>query len=496
MAALVIRFHELGAKSFWLDELLTMHAARFDTINEVLAWAEQWLYHPPLHFVLTWLLRPFGADEWIVRLPAAIAGTAAVATIIGIGMVVGRTTAGLIAAAWIAALPFTVWYSQDARPYALILLWTSLQMLAATWVVRSDKTLAWAALIAFSMLNLYTGFVAVAATAAVAVYIAIAVLRRRYLEEPGEKRDVRGTVLKAMLACALIVIGCLPIIEQMTRALGSLAPWLDPTYEPAIEDLAKLLATMGLADPLVLVLMAVGAGATLWRAARGDWTRSGLLVSWFAVPIAGLLVRAGGAILLVWPQYLIFLLPPAALFIGIGAEVFATRLIAIIESWRPRTRSISRMATLATLAAILVLIMAPISQQLPALYATAKGDDFREAAALVDFGSPAVVMVAGENAAWLVEGINDYSWLRGSPTIAIDAAALDDAAIAVIEASMVVTGAVLLSQPENAWAAVPPPDWRLEIAFRDCRAYTGLIPEPSRHRIGDPELGGDPRPER
>ena len=295
LAALVIRFHELGAKSFWLDELLTMHQARFDTINEVLAWAEQWLYHPPLHFVLTWLLRPFGADEWIVRLPAAIAGTAAVATIVGIGVAAGRTTAGLIAAAWVAALPFTVWYSQDARPYALILLWTSLQMLAAAWVVRTDRTLAWAALVAFTMLNLYTGFVAVAATTAVAVYIAIAVLRRRYVEEPGDKtlrprNSPQGTVRRRAHR------GRIPASFRTDDPClsGTCAPWLDPTYEPVIEDLAKLLEAMGLAEPLVLVLMAIGAGATLWRAARGDWTRSGLLVSSFAVPIVGLLVRDWG----------------------------------------------------------------------------------------------------------------------------------------------------------------------------------------------------------
>ena len=137
--------------------------------------------------------------------------------------------------------------------------------------------------------------------------------------------------------------------------------------------------------------------------------------------------------------------------------------------------------------------MAPISQQLPALYATTKGDDFREAAALVDFGSPAVVMVAGENAAWLVEEINDYSWLRGSPTIAIDAAALDDAAIAVIEASMVVRGAVLLSQPENEWGADPPAGWRLETPSGIAVLTPTSSLSASRLRIGVPELGGDPR---
>src|ERR1051326_8293357 len=79
--------------------------------------------------------------------------------------------AGVIAALMGTLLPFAVWYSQEARNYSLLMLLTTLQFWFAFRSVKRGQVTDWIGLAGFSILNLYTHYVALAATAAVALYI-------------------------------------------------------------------------------------------------------------------------------------------------------------------------------------------------------------------------------------------------------------------------------------------------------------------------------------
>jgi GT2 family glycosyltransferase len=73
-----LRFYSLGFLSLWLDEVTTAQAIRFPDLGSVLAFVGRDPSATPLKYVVTWLVRPIGIDEFAIRVPYAIAGLLAV----------------------------------------------------------------------------------------------------------------------------------------------------------------------------------------------------------------------------------------------------------------------------------------------------------------------------------------------------------------------------------------------------------------------------------
>jgi len=86
---------------------------------------------PPLYYLLAWLWsRPFGTGEVGLRSLSALAGTASILVVyLGAVALPLPRRAGLIAAAMVAVSPVLVWFSQDARAYALAFFLTALSFL-------------------------------------------------------------------------------------------------------------------------------------------------------------------------------------------------------------------------------------------------------------------------------------------------------------------------------------------------------------------------------
>lgn len=81
---------------------------------------------PPIYYLaaLAWT-KLFGLTEFGLRSLSALAGTLTVPLAYGAGAAFASRRAGLIAAALVAVNPFLVWYSQEARAYALAALFTA-----------------------------------------------------------------------------------------------------------------------------------------------------------------------------------------------------------------------------------------------------------------------------------------------------------------------------------------------------------------------------------
>src|SRR5205823_4620876 len=85
---------------------------------------------PPLWYLLAWLDgRVLGDGEIALRLPSALAGIATVAVAWGIGRELAGARAAAACAALVAVNPLFVWYSQEARAYALFVLLSALAIL-------------------------------------------------------------------------------------------------------------------------------------------------------------------------------------------------------------------------------------------------------------------------------------------------------------------------------------------------------------------------------
>ena len=134
--AALLRFLTLGTQSYWYDEAITVELVQrpFHAMLGAVPTSES---TPPLYYVLAWIWsRMLGTGETGLRSLSAVLGTLTVpATYAGAQALVSRRSA-LFAAALVAVSPFLVWYSQEARAYALLVLLGALSLVPLRRVMR------------------------------------------------------------------------------------------------------------------------------------------------------------------------------------------------------------------------------------------------------------------------------------------------------------------------------------------------------------------------
>jgi len=85
---------------------------------------------PPLYYVLAWVwTRAFGFSEFGLRSLSALAGILTVPVVYAVGVRLAGRRAGVIAGGLVALSPLMVWFSQEARSYALATLISTVTVL-------------------------------------------------------------------------------------------------------------------------------------------------------------------------------------------------------------------------------------------------------------------------------------------------------------------------------------------------------------------------------
>lgn len=129
-----LRFHALDLQSLWLDELASVEVASHGSLGAVATEALRHDVHPPLYFLLLHVaMQAFGDSEFALRALSAAAGALAIPLIFLLGRKLYDNETGLVAAMLTAVLWFPVYYSQEARPYSLLMLLTLASVYG--WVV-------------------------------------------------------------------------------------------------------------------------------------------------------------------------------------------------------------------------------------------------------------------------------------------------------------------------------------------------------------------------
>jgi hypothetical protein len=143
-----LRFATLHVQSFWLDEAIT-HGLVTRTLGSMLSMIPRSESTPPLYYLCAWAwVRVFGSDEVGLRSLSALFGTATIVLIALIARRLAGQRAGLAAAALCAANPLLIWYSQEARAYALLValcaltLWCLLRADWRGWAIAAALALA------------------------------------------------------------------------------------------------------------------------------------------------------------------------------------------------------------------------------------------------------------------------------------------------------------------------------------------------------------------
>jgi 4-amino-4-deoxy-L-arabinose transferase-like glycosyltransferase len=290
-----LRLKSLGLRSLWHDEFSTWYVSRMP-LADSLKWQPE-LTKPPLYqLTLRGLSQDERPAEWILRLPAALSGILLVLAAYWQALpMTSRGTAAALALL-IACNALQIEYSQEARPYTMMVLWCTL------------ATGFWFRLIEKPRPITLVGYVATGVLAFHSHYLSVLMFPAHlgwWLLLPGPQRRIpRAYPLVGMIATGFLST---PIVVHyfMTRTETFQGlDWIDPpTLASALESLKQL--TVG---PLWLVLMLLPA-AIAWIAGLLGWKFASLpapggtisagkrdaiilLALWFACAWGGLIVMS------------------------------------------------------------------------------------------------------------------------------------------------------------------------------------------------------------
>jgi 4-amino-4-deoxy-L-arabinose transferase-like glycosyltransferase len=170
-----VRFASLGVQSYHHDEVITALRVVPGSFGEMLHAVKVSESNPPLYYVLAWSwAKAFGTDEVGLRSLSALFGAATVPVGYLVGRQLATRRAGLILAALIAVNPMLIWYSQEARSYALLVFFGAVSLLFLTRALNTGRgrDLAWWALA--SALALCSHYFAVFPVAIEALWLIVA----------------------------------------------------------------------------------------------------------------------------------------------------------------------------------------------------------------------------------------------------------------------------------------------------------------------------------
>lgn len=158
VGALLLRLSGIGAQEIWIDEAFSWYVATTRGLRHILLIENS----PPLYYLLLrgWVAVA-GASEAALRLPSALAGTLFVATVLWAGQEIFDARVAIWSGAAAALAPIHIYYSQEARAYALLVLFLLLTYVLVWRALRTNTWPRWALVSASALLALYTHYFAV-----------------------------------------------------------------------------------------------------------------------------------------------------------------------------------------------------------------------------------------------------------------------------------------------------------------------------------------------
>jgi 4-amino-4-deoxy-L-arabinose transferase-like glycosyltransferase len=205
LLAAALRFATLGVQSYHHDEVVTASRilrADFWHAMDAVGFSES---APPLYYALAWVwTQVTGTGEYGLRSLSAVAGVATVPVAYAFVAELRDRRAGIAAAALVAVNPMLLWYSQEARAYALLVLFCAVSALFFVRALDRGGRREFACWGVFSALALGTHYFAVFPVAAEAIWL----LRKR-----SARAAAPGLAIIAVAGLALA-----PLALQQTSA--------------------------------------------------------------------------------------------------------------------------------------------------------------------------------------------------------------------------------------------------------------------------------------
>ena len=211
VAGSFLRFFDLGFNSIWLDEATTYYQSLLSPLQ---IWQSMNLteFNPPLFYWMEHFMLMLGKSEIILRFIPAVVGILTIPLLYVIGKEFFDKNVGIIAAAAWAVSPFMIYYSQEARAYAVMLFFISLAIIFYLRAFKNSTLTNW---------TLFGLFSAVAFWAHFYVFILIVALFifPLFLWAPNIKNELNN--LKMLIIAGVVFLAItFPLIIVAVRLFG------------------------------------------------------------------------------------------------------------------------------------------------------------------------------------------------------------------------------------------------------------------------------------
>ena len=374
--AALLRLITLSAQSFWLDEGYTERLLHMP-FGQMIRTVGKTESTPYLYYVVTWVwTHVFGFGEFGTRSLSALAGIATVPVVYLAARWLSGRRAAAIAGLLVAVSPMMVWFSQEARAYALATLLSALTVLCVVGYQRSRRSrwlVGWALSASLGLATHY--FVA---------FVVLGELVWLWRTAPRDRRLAAAVGLVGVVGCALLPLA---ITQEQTGHADYIS---HASLHTTVVQMPKQLL-LGYASPfqqltvvLATVLLLVGAVMPLALSApvraRAAWP---LATGAAAILVPVVLAVCGVDFL--DARNLLPSLPPLVIAAGIG---FSGWQELAVDSRRPGWRTVGgwTAGALALLSLIVVLLVQTDSRY--------QRDDWRGVAhALGSATAPRVLLV-------------------------------------------------------------------------------------------------------
>jgi mannosyltransferase len=275
LLAAALRLSTLGLQSFWYDEAFTpvhiLRASLGTTLHNVVHTENT----PPLWYVLEWgFSRVLGTGVVALRLLSALAGIATVAVAWAIGSELqGPPTrrVAIVTAMFVAVNPLFVWYSQEARAYALFVFTASLALLCFLRAMRAPTNRRLVEFALSASLALLAHYFAVFLLMPMALWLLSLAITGGWSDKGAMSPARAGDIAESIGGNAQAEPGLRPrdIAKSNDRGGAQVAPGertSNPKNLPRILCALALPGIVGLA--LIPLILAQGGHGTQWI---GEW---------------------------------------------------------------------------------------------------------------------------------------------------------------------------------------------------------------------------------
>ena len=155
----LLRIFDLGSKSFWGDELISiLNSTEIIDIKSLFSSTIKRDPHPPLYFLLLKFWSIGGNDEYYLRLLSVLFGTVVIPVTYLLGKEFFNSKSSILAAFLVAISPFLLRFDREVRMYPLFVFLSIISIFFFIKALRQNQSKYWIGYVIVTILNTYTHY--------------------------------------------------------------------------------------------------------------------------------------------------------------------------------------------------------------------------------------------------------------------------------------------------------------------------------------------------